>query len=515
MNVGRIAEITRVFLEEGLGSLAEDGTTDQADLALGPDAEKARRLRRAFERLGPTFVKFGQLLATRVDLFSEEFLAELRQLRAHVAPIGTEQALTIVERELGRPLRDVFVHFEPAPVASASIAQVHRARLRDGGHEVAVKVQRPNLASSLLADLDVMVRVSKFLDGLVPAYRRSLVHRVAEEYAMRARNEIDFLVEAQAMDRFRAVTAGLDGVPFRVPRVNFEWTTPRLLVMEWLSGTLLDDVSGPEQLSSLGFSPDAFAVALLRLQLSMSYEHGFIHGDTHPGNLILCEDGQIGLIDFGLHGHVGQELRDKMLELLFHQTSGRVGEAVEAFAEVFTPGTDIDRAAFERELREILEPPASPSAKDARLTAQLVAGLRVGARYELKVRSELFLVLRNLTIIEGIVVKYAPELNLTAEVQVILSAILRRRLAAQKVGEDLEKFLPLWLLTMAQRPQFVDRVLRLERVFTESKNLGDFLRREGVIRDGAPERKWRRLEWFVAALVGVALGAWMMWVSHR
>lgn len=511
MNVGRIAEITKVFIEEGLGSLTDAGSNEQRELTLSADAEKGRRLRRAFERLGPTFVKFGQLLATRVDLFGEEFLAELRQLRAHVAPIDADQAMQIIERELGRPHAEVFSHFDREPAASASIAQVHRATLRDSGEEVAIKVQRPNLATSLLADLDVMVRVSKLLDGLVASYRRSLVHRVAEEYSMRARNEIDFLVEAQAMERFAVVTASLDGLPFRVPKVNFELTTPRLLVMQWLPGTLLDDVTGAEQLASLGFPPDAFAVALLRLQLSMSYEHGFIHGDTHPGNLILCHDRQIGLIDFGLHGHVGQELRDKMLELLFHQTSGRTDEAVEAFSEIFSPGPNTDRAAFERELKAVLQPAPSPSAKDARLTAQLIDGLRVGARHELKVRSELFLVLRNLTIVEGIVVKYAPELNLTAEVQQILSTILRRRLAAQKVGADLEKFLPLWLLTMAQRPQFMDRVLRLERVFTESKNLGDFLRREGVIRDDAPARSWRAVEWVVAALVGVALGVWMMW----
>lgn len=518
MTVGRIAEITRVFIEEGLGAVTEADGTLPSELALSPDAEKGRRLRRAFERLGPTFVKFGQLLATRVDLFDEEFLAELRQLRAHVPPIEPGQALGIVERELGRPYAEVFSRFGREPVASASIAQVHRATLRDSvvdEREVAVKVQRPNLATSLLADLDVMMRVSKFLDGLVPAYRRSLVHRVAEEYAMRARNEIDFLVEAAAMDRFRAVIATLDGLSFRIPRVHFDWTSPRLLVMEWLDGTLLDDVTDAEHLAALGFSPEQFAVALLRLQLSMSYEHGLIHGDTHPGNLILCHDGQIGLIDFGLHGHVGLELRDKMLELLFHQTSGRIDEAVEAFSAVFTPGPDTDRVAFERELREVLSPASSPLAKDARLTAQLIEGLRVGARHQLKVRSELFLVLRNLTIIEGIVVKFAPNLDLVAEVREILEGILRRRLAARRIGDDLEKFLPLWLLTMAQRPQFVDRVLRLERVFTESKNLGDFLRREGVIRDEPKARGVQVLTWFSALLLGAAVGAAMLWVWFR
>lgn len=511
MNVARLAQITKVFIEEGLAASSTEEGPEWVNADAHGDAEKARKLRRAFERLGPTFVKFGQLLATRVDLFSEEFLAELRQLRAHVSPFPAEQARAIVEEELGRPIGEVFAEFEAEPVASASIAQVHRARLLDG-QVVAVKVQRPNLSLSLLADLDVLVHVSKWLDTLVKAYRRSLVHRVAEEYAARARNEIDFLVEAQATDRFRAQVRPAEGLPLRIPHVYFEWTTSRLLVMQWLTGTLLDDVASPRDLLALGVDPDKLAASLLRLQLTMSYEHGLIHGDTHPGNIILCDDGHIGLIDFGLHGYVGQQLRDKMLELLFHQTSGRTESAVEAFTQVFTPEGNIDRAAFERELREVLKPAATPAARDARLTEQLIDGLRVGAKYRLKARSELFLVLRNLTIVEGIVVKYAPELDLATEVRQILSGILRRRVTAVQLGADVEQYLPMWLLTLAQRPQFTDKLFRMERTFTESRNLGDFLRREGVIVEAPRKRSHRWVEVVLALLVGLALGLSWMWV---
>src|SRR5688572_15571150 len=156
MKVGRLAEITKVLLEEGLST--PEG--DDAAIVPGSDSDRARRLRRAFERLGPTFVKFGQLLATRVDLFSEEFVAELRHLRSHVAPFPAEVATALVERELGRPLHEVFETFEATPVASASIAQVHRATLRDQRKRVAVKVQRPDLGSSLLLDLETLVHVS-------------------------------------------------------------------------------------------------------------------------------------------------------------------------------------------------------------------------------------------------------------------------------------------------------------------------------------------------------------------
>src|SRR5690606_21693433 len=140
---------------------------------------------------------------------------------------------------------------------------------------------------------------------LVPAYHRSMVHRVAEEYVSRARNEIDFLQEAQAMERFKAALLTLP--EFRIPRVYHELSTPRLLVMEWLDGPLLDDVQTREQLASAGYTPVNFSRSMLRLQLGMSYEHGLVHGDTHPGNIILCSDQRIGLIDFGLNGHVPQQ----------------------------------------------------------------------------------------------------------------------------------------------------------------------------------------------------------------
>ncbi len=408
--------------------------------------------------------------------------------------------MALVERELGQPVRDVFASFDESPVASASIARVTEPRSAPG-KPVAVKVQRPDLGSSLLLDLDMLVHISKIVDRFVPAYHRSLVHRVAEEYAVRARNEIDFLLEAQTMDRFRTVIADLPA--FYVPKVHFEWSTSRLLVMEWLDGVLLDDVPDAQGLAAHGFGAESFARNLLRLQLCMSYEHGLVHGDTHPGNLMLGANGKIGLLDFGLHGNVSQELRDKMLELIFHQASGRTDAAVQAFLTIFVPDTEVELEAFEAELRKVLEQGDATTAVDAHLTTQLVDGLRVGAKYRLKARSELFLVLRNLTIVEGIVVQYCPSLDVIGVVREIVEGILQRRLTATRLQHDLRGVLPMWMLTVSQRPQLIEKVMRLERVFTESKNLGDFLQKEGYFCPGMlnPDKYW------LVAVVAGALGA--------
>jgi ubiquinone biosynthesis protein len=331
-----------------------------------------------------------------------------------------------------------------------------------------------------------------------------MVHRIAEEYVQRARSELDFVTEANAIGRFADV---LETVPeFRAPKVYRDLCTPRLVVMEWLEGAKLDTVKGKDDLLALGFDPESFARSMLKLQLSMSYEHGFVHGDTHPGNIILLPTGQIGLIDFGLHGYVPRLLRDKMLEMLFNQASGKYDEAIEAFISVFQPDPSSDLDAFRRELKVVLvEAGRAKDIKDARFTDQLIKGTRVGARYQLKAPSELFTVIRNLTIVEGIVLRYCPTIDPVVEVRNITGAILRRRIFGPSMREQMTELVPQILLTLSQRPRLADRLLRLERSFSEAKNLGDFLRKERVIESPAPAKSqaWLLL---LVGLLGVAAG---------
>jgi len=357
----------------------------------------------------------------------------------------------------------------------------------------------------------VLIELSGFIDRLVPRYRRSMVHRVAEEYARRAKGEIDFLAEAQAIERFTDVLTTLP--EFRAPEVIRDLCTPRLLVMEWFEGAKLDTVRTSDALVALGFDPESFARSMLKLQVSMSYEHGFVHGDTHPGNIILLPTGQIGLIDFGLHGHVPRQLREKLLEMIFYQASGKVDEAVEAFVQVFQPDPAADVESFKRDLHSILGEVHNgvPSMEDNRITEQLIEGMRIGARYKLKAQSDLFVVIRNLTIVEGIVLRYCPSLDPSAELRAITGGIMRRKLFGPSMREEITQLIPHVLLTLSQRPRLAERLLRLERSFTEAKNLGDFLRREQVLRDQPPPPS-HHFMLVVVGLLGIAVGvALKMW----
>ena len=506
MKLSRLATISKVFLEEGLGFLTEKKPEKKEGEEERPsNAELAKRLRRTLERLGPTFVKFGQMLGTRVDLFGEEVIAELGKLHSHVKPFPNEAARAILEEELKRPVDEVFEELSEDPIAAASIAQVYEGKLKDGAR-VAVKVQRPDLEESLMSDLEVLIDVSGFIDALVPRYRRAMVHKVAQEYATRAKMEIDFLSEANAMEEFGDVLATLPD--FRVPRVHRELCTPKVLVMEWLEGTKLDTIGTKEELAALGFDPETFGRSMLRLQISMSYEHGFVHGDTHPGNIFLMPDGQIGLIDFGLHGRVPRALREKMLEVLFYQASGRVDEATKAFVAVLDPETEEDRVGLEAALRDILaeQVQSGKSVGEKRMTEQILEGMRAGAGFRLKARSELFMVIRNLTIVEGIVLRYAPGLDPGEEMKTITGNILRRKLFGPSMREEMTQLLPQIVLTLTKRPQLFEQLLRLERSFTDSKDLGEFLRKEHVIAPPAAPRGFSALMLVLVGLVGVALG---------
>ncbi len=512
MRLARVAEISKVFIDEGLGFLTEPRPAPRPGEASADatpsmtNAEIAARLRRTLEKLGPTFVKFGQMLATRIDLFGEEITTELAKLQSSVPPFPTDEARAIVEEQLGRPIAEVFASFPDAPVAAASIAQVYDARLKDGTR-VAVKVQRPRLEETLLSDLEVLVDVSGAIDRLVPAYRRSMVHRVAEEYAHRARGELDFVAEARILEEFTSVLEHHEA--FRVPRVHRAISTSRVLVMEWLAGTKLDRVAGPGALREAGYEPAAFARTLLALQVSMAYEHGLIHGDTHPGNLFLLGEGKIGLIDFGLHARVPPKLRDKMLEMVLHQAAGRVDEAVEAYCEVLEPDASVDLPAFKRELHDVFEEAGNTGARtmsEGPITKQLVRALRVASKHRIKAQSELFIVIRNLTIVEGIVARYAPDLDPVPVVREITAEIVRRRLTGPRMREQMTQLMPQIVLTISKRPQLVERLLKLERSFVEAKTLGAFLEREGVLKREPPPRSPVPAIG-IALCVGAAIGA--------
>ncbi|MDF1485002.1 AarF/UbiB family protein [Ramlibacter sp. H39-3-26] len=315
----RLQEIVAVLLRFGLDDLvgelglkrhtpADSGGTE-AGIAT---ATRPERVRRALEQLGPTFVKIGQLLATRADLLGPEWTQELEKLHSHVTPVPWSEIGPQIEADLGAPIAQVFMAFEETPLASASIAQVYRAVLADGtpgGRAVVVKAQRPGLSARIEADLRLLTHLAGLLEDQWPALARYQPRVVARQLATAVRDEMDFTKEAQSCEAIAAHFAGQDDIV--LPRIAWECTSTRLLVQDYLDG-----VEGAAVATTPGLDGAVLARRGARAFLQMALRDGLFHADPHPGNLLALAGNRVGFIDFGLVGRLSERRRGQLVVLL-------------------------------------------------------------------------------------------------------------------------------------------------------------------------------------------------------
>ncbi len=269
-------------------------------------------LREKFLKLGPTFIKIGQTLATRADLLPVEYVQELSKLQDEVPPFPTEQAREIIETELRAKLEEIFESFEDTPVAAASLGQVHRARLRTG-QIVAVKVQRPGLAEHIEFDIKVLRRITRFLSRYPNLIRGVDWQGTINEFHATIFEEMDYSQETRNAEVFRKNFEGWKEV--YVPTIYEVFSTKRVIVMEFIEGLKVTDI---EQLEAAGNNPPEIVRLLARTYLKQLLEDGFFHADPHPGNLRVMADGRLAFFDFGMVGRISMELQSKLINAFFH-----------------------------------------------------------------------------------------------------------------------------------------------------------------------------------------------------
>jgi ubiquinone biosynthesis protein len=314
-NLGRLSEIAQVAARHGFGYFLRRNRL--GDLLSGNDgrdgeaaiSERGRRLREMLDELGPTFVKFGQLLSTRPDVVPPDIVLELRGLQDDVTPFPFEQARMVIEAELGLTVEQAFVEFDQLPLASASIGQVHRAVLPNG-EEVAVKVQRPAAARQIEADLGLLYQAAKLLRERVRALEFIDPQELVDEFARSIRLELDYAHEARNADAFHRNFAHIPGVI--VPAVIRQYSTARVLTLEFLRGTKVSELD----LESM--RPDERRDVAYRMAdtwMTMVFRHGFFHSDPHPANIFVLDSGELGLVDFGQAGKLTDEDMAKLTRL--------------------------------------------------------------------------------------------------------------------------------------------------------------------------------------------------------
>jgi ubiquinone biosynthesis protein len=323
-SLGRLSEIARVAGRHGFGYVFDRRRTPP-DI---PVADRGRRLREMLDELGPTFVKFGQLLSTRPDVVPPDIVVELRKLQDDVTPFSFALVQQVVEEELGLTIERAFTSFEETPVAAASIGQVHRAVLPNG-EEVAVKVQRPDAPRQIESDLQLLRAAVRLARERVRALQFVDPEALVDEFARSIRQELDYQQEARNAETFRRNFADDDRVV--VPRVWWRYTTSRLLTLERLQGTHIRDVETsawpPEERRELAYRmTDAW--------MTMIFRHGFFHGDPHPSNILLLEDGRLGLVDFGLAGRLTDEDMARLTRLFVDAATENVAALPRRLADL-------------------------------------------------------------------------------------------------------------------------------------------------------------------------------------
>ena len=413
---GRADLLRRARLEEILG---ED--LPAADGGAPPSGEG---LAHSLEKLGPTFVKLGQLLSTRADLLPDTYLEALVRLQDRVTPVPFGEIEATVRTELGVRLSKAFLEFDHTPVAAASLAQVHRAVLRDG-RVVAVKVQRPGVRVQVADDLEVLEAVADIVERYSEVGARYDVVTLVEEFRKTILRELDYRVEAENLT---VLARNLARFPrLAVPEAIADYTTSRVLTMDYVAGTKITDLS-PVVLLEFGASD--LAEVLFSAYLHQVLVDGFFHADPHPGNLLVTPDGRLAMIDVGMVARITPRMQDQLLQLLFAISEGRGDEAVEYAIRLGEPREDFRREPFARHVRDVVANHQEASLRDLQVGRLVLDMTRVAADHGLRLPAELMMLGKTFLNLDEIARRLDVDFNPQLALRTHLGAVLQRRVVS-------------------------------------------------------------------------------------
>ncbi len=386
---------------------------------------------RALTALGPAYIKFGQVLSTRPDVVGEDMAQQLRVLQDQLPPFSRAEAMAEVERELGRPVSELFSEFSE-PIAAASIAQVHRARLAESGEDVAVKVLRPGIERAFNKDVDAFYFAARIVDLFAPGARRLRPMDVIEHFDGVVQGELDLRLESAAASEFAANTTGDAG--FRLPQIRWELSARRVMTMGWADGTAIGDNAA---LDAAGHDRRVLGERVLSLFLNHALRDGYFHADMHQGNMKVAANGDIIAYDFGIMGHIDEYTRRVYAEILFGFIKRDYKRVAEVHFEAGYVPADRDVDEFARAIRAVGEPIFGMDASHISMGNLLNYLFEVTERFGMETRTELILLQRTMVVVEGVARSLDPKINIWEVAHPVVEDYIKKSIGPRAVASDL------------------------------------------------------------------------------
>jgi predicted unusual protein kinase regulating ubiquinone biosynthesis (AarF/ABC1/UbiB family) len=439
----RYKDLTLLLLKYGQPGMASRFKVPEGALGgNGNGRDNFAELPDDLERLGPTFVKLGQLLSSRADLLPERYVKALARLQDRVKPFPFEDVQIIVEMELKTPIKKAFSYFDPVPLAAASLGQVHRAALHDG-RPVVVKVQRPNITKQIEEDFDALEEIARFLDRHTRVGQRYQVKKILQEFETTLGHELDYRREAANLSALAANLKEFERI--RVPLPIADYTTHRVLTMEYVEGAKITELS---PIARLDIDGPALAEELFRAYLKQVLVDGLFHADPHPGNIFLTDDHKIALLDLGMVGHTTPGMQENLLRLLLAVSEGESDQAAETAIRIGEPGLDFDEMDFRHKIAELVAEQQQSTLGQMDVGKAILQVGRVAADTALRVPPELALLGKTLLQLDQVGQTLAPAFDPNESIRRNASELLNRRLKSSLTEGKL-------FSTMLETKQFV------------------------------------------------------------
>ena len=431
-DLGRLQEIAGVLIRYGFGDMVRrigmSAALERTGRMLHWDDPEAmahmappERVRCALQDLGPTFVKLGQVMATRVDLLTPEWTTELGKLQNAVPALPFAQVRPQLVEDLGADPEAVFERLEEAPLAAASLAQTHRAWLADGS-AVVLKVRRPGIRDTVEADLRLMARLAEIVEERAPDLRRYHPAEVVQQFSVSLRRELDFAAEGRNAERIAANFAGHDEVV--VPRVYWEWTSERLNVQECLQGIAGTDLAAVD---AAGLDRAQLAATGAGIVLKMVLEDGFFHADPHPGNIFYLPDGRIGVIDFGMVGRVSEQRRFQIVQLLHGLVERESAPVADVLMEWGEGGGEVDEARLQADVGAFVDQYRGVPLKDLHMGLMLTDVTTILRDNGLSLPPDLALMIKAFLTLEGMGRQLDPDFDMAGAARPFLQRVVLQR----------------------------------------------------------------------------------------